>query len=532
MVVVRATEADVAPLVAVPPSRPTPSPDRADRPASASDHAVRAASVAPDGTPAVAALQRSALSVIAGIAPHAIALGGLFAAAGHELALVGGPVRDAFLARRSVDLDFATSARPEVTEKLLARWGDSVWDVGREFGTIGAVHGDLMVEVTTYRTDEYAVHSRKPVVTYGDTLEGDLSRRDFTVNAMAVRLPQLVFVDPFDGLGDLARGVLRTPVTPEQSFDDDPLRMLRAARFAAQLGLDIAPDVLRAMSAMADRIAIVSAERIRSELTTLLLADQPRRGLEVLVHTGLADVVLPELPALQLEVDEHHHHKDVYEHTLTVLDQAIALESGPDGPVPGPDPVLRLAALLHDVGKPATRRLEPDGNVSFHHHELVGARMAARRLKALRFDKATIAAVTRLVELHLRFHGYGDGAWTDSAVRRYVRDAGPLLERLHRLTRADCTTRNRRRAARLAAAYDDLEERIERLQQDEEIAAIRPELNGEEIMVTLGLRPGKEVGEAYRFLLDLRLDRGPMGHDAAREALQAWWAARGGAPTA
>ncbi len=474
----------------------------------------------------MAALRRTALSVLSGLAPEAMELGRLFAVAGEELALVGGPVRDAFLGRESQDLDFTTTAPPEVTERILGRWSTTVWDVGREFGTIGAFRDGLTVEVTTYRTDEYASHSRKPVVAYGDSLEGDLSRRDFTVNAMAVRVPQLVFVDPFGGLADLAHGLLRTPVTAEQSFDDDPLRMLRAARFAAQLGFDIDADVMRAMSAMAERLSIVSAERVQAELTKLLLAPQPRRGLEVLVYTGLAAVVLPEVPALQLEIDEHHRHKDVYEHTLTVLDQAIALETGPDGPVPGPDLVLRLAALLHDIGKPATRRHEPGGGVSFHHHELVGAKLAARRLRALRYDKATIGDVARLVELHLRFHGYGDGAWTDAAVRRYVRDAGPLLERLHRLTRADCTTRNRRRADQLSAAYDDLEERVARLSAEEEIAAIRPELDGGQIMAALGLRPGPEVGEAYRYLLDLRLERGPIGEDAAREALLEWWGSR------
>ncbi len=483
--------------------------------------------LAPSGSaPEVFALQRSALSVLADLAPEAIALGRLFAAAGHELALVGGPVRDAFLGRSSQDLDFATSADPYVTERLLSRWSGTVWDVGRDFGTIGAFREGLTVEVTTYRTDEYAPHSRKPVVAYGDSLEGDLSRRDFTVNAMAVRVPDLVFVDPFHGLTDLARGVLRTPVSPEQSFDDDPLRMLRAARFAAQLSFDIEPDVLAAMTTMAQRIAIVSAERVQAELTKLLLGAQPRRGLEVLVYTGLAGVVLPEVPAMQLEIDEHHRHKDVYEHTLTVVDQAIALETGPDGPVPGPDLVLRLAALLHDIGKPATKALEPGGGVSFHHHELVGAKLAAKRLRALRYDKATVGAVARLVELHLRFHGYGDGAWTDSAVRRYVRDGGDLLERLHRLTRADCTTRNRRKAMRLAAAYDDLELRIERLQEQEELAAVRPALDGEQIMACLGLKPGREVGEAYRFLLELRLERGPMEVDLAREALLEWWAQR------
>lgn len=476
--------------------------------------------------PAEAALRRTALSMLADVAPEAIELGTLFAVAGHELALVGGPVRDAFLGRSSQDLDFATSATPDVTERILARWSRTVWDVGRDFGTIGAFRDGITVEVTTYRTDEYAAHSRKPVVAYGDTLEGDLSRRDFTVNAMAVRVPQLIFVDPFGGLDDLAHGLLRTPVTAEQSFDDDPLRMLRAARFAAQLAFDIDAAVLRAMSAMAPRLAIVSAERVQAEFTKLLMAPSPRRGLEVLVYSGLADVVIPELPALQLEIDEHHRHKDVYEHTLTVLDQAIELETGPDGPVPGPDLVLRLAALLHDIGKPATRRLEPGGRVSFHHHELVGAKLAARRLRALRYDKATIADVARLVELHLRFHGYGDGVWTDSAVRRYVRDAGPLLQRLHRLTRADCTTRNRRKADLLSAAYDDLEERIVRLEEKEEIAAVRPELDGDKIMALLGLKPGRQVGEAYRFLLDLRLEHGPIGEDAAREALLEWWASR------
>ncbi len=495
-------------------------------PAPASPQSRRPAGGTPAAAPDESALRRTALSVLTEVAPQAIELGAIFATAGHELALVGGPVRDAFLGRVSQDLDFATDARPEVTEHLLRGWSTSVWDVGREFGTIGAFKDGVTVEVTTYRSDEYAGHSRKPVVAYGDSLEGDLSRRDFTVNAMAVRVPQLVFVDPFHGLSDLAHGILRTPVTAEQSFDDDPLRMMRAARFAAQLAFDVDLDVLRAMAAMTERMQIVSAERIQAELTKLLLAPQPRRGLEVLVHTGLADVVLPELPALQLEIDEHHHHKDVYEHTLTVLDQAIALETGPDGPVPGPDLVLRLAALLHDIGKPATRRLEPGGGVSFHHHELVGAKLTAKRLRALRYDKATIHDVARLVELHLRFHGYGEGAWTDSAVRRYVRDAGPLLERLHRLTRADCTTRNRRKALRLSRAYDDLEERIDRLEQEEELAAIRPELDGQEIMTALGLAPGPLVGEAYRYLLELRIERGPMGQDAAREALAQWWESR------
>ncbi len=479
------------------------------------------------------ALQRRAARALARVAPAAVELGELFRAAGYDLALVGGPVRDAFLDRMSDDLDFATSADPDTTQRILARWGDAHWDIGKEYGTIGAKRfgqggaPDVVAEITTYRSDEYDPTSRKPVVAFGDTLEGDLSRRDFTVNAMAVRLPDLAFVDPFDGLGDLARRVLRTPIAPERSFDDDPLRMMRGARFAAQLGFELEPATHRAIVAMAPRLAIVSAERVQAEFAKLLLAPVPRRGLEILVGTGMADQILPELPALRLEIDEHHRHKDVYEHSLTVLEQAIAQETGPDGAVPAPDLTLRLAALLHDVGKPATRRFEPGGGVSFHHHELVGARLVAARLKALRFDRRLIKDVARLIELHLRFHGYGDGVWTDSAVRRYVTDAGPLLERLHRLTRADCTTRNRRKAQRLSAAYSDLERRIAELRAAEELAAVRPELDGTEIMAALGIPPGPYVGQAYAFLLDLRLERGPIGPEAARTELLRWWAERG-----
>lgn len=485
----------------------------------------------PPATPHALELQRRALAVLTEMAPAAIELGEAFRAAGHELALVGGPVRDAFLGRASNDLDFATSASPDETEAILARWGDAHWDIGKEFGTIGAKRfgrsgpgDDLVVEVTTYRTDEYDPTSRKPVVAFGDTLEGDLSRRDFTVNAMAVRVPDMTFVDPFDGLGDLARRVLRTPIAPERSFDDDPLRMMRAARFAAQLEFEVDGGTLAALVLMTERIEIVSAERVRDELSKLLCGAAPRRGLEVLVDTGLADHVLPELPALKLEIDEHHRHKDVYEHSLTVLDQAIAQETGPDGAVPAPDLVLRLAALLHDVGKPPTRRFEDGGGVSFHHHEVVGAKMVAKRLRALRYDKQVVKDVARLVELHLRFHGYGDGAWTDSAVRRYVTDAGPLLERLHRLTRADCTTRNRRKAQRLRESYDDLERRIADLQAKEELDAVRPDLDGQQIMEILGIRPGPVVGKAYKHLLELRLDRGPVDEETARADLLRWWA--------
>ncbi|MFC0675932.1 CCA tRNA nucleotidyltransferase [Brachybacterium hainanense] len=457
-------------------------------------------------------------------------LGRAFEAAGHELALVGGPVRDAVLGRSSADLDFTTSARPEQTEAILRSWnrGGGLWDMGREFGTLGAARGDLRVEVTTYRTESYDPTSRKPQVVYGDTLAGDLSRRDFTVNAMAVRLPSLELVDPFDGLADLAAQVLRTPVAPEQSFDDDPLRMMRAVRFVSQLGFAIEEGTAEAIRALADRLAIVSAERIREELVKLLLGAHPRAGLTGMVELGLAPQVLPELPALQLEIDEHHHHKDVYEHSLTVLDQAIALESAPGsgGPCERPDLVLRLAALLHDIGKPATRRFEAGGVVTFRHHDVVGAKMTAKRMKALAFDRDTTKQVARLVELHLRFHGYADSAWTDSAVRRYVTDAGPLLQHLHRLTRADVTTRNKRKARGLARAYDELEARIDELAQQEEIGRIRPDLDGNEIMEILGLAPGREVGEAYRHLLELRMEHGPLGRERAEAELKAWWEAR------
>jgi poly(A) polymerase len=472
------------------------------------------------------ALLQEAVRHLAPVLPLLTELGERFAAGGHELALVGGPVRDAFLGRTSPDLDFTTDATPDESLALLRGWADAHWEVGRAFGTIGARHGGVTVEVTTYRTDAYDRTSRKPEVAFGDSLEDDLVRRDFTVNAMALRLPDLEFVDPHDGLTDLAARRLRTPGAPEESFGDDPLRMMRAARFVAQLGVAVDPGVAKAMAEMSESLSIVSAERIRDELVKLLLAPSPRPGLDLLVRTGLADVMLPELPALRLEIDEHHRHKDVYEHSLIVLEQAIALEGPAGGPpesVPGPDLVLRLAALLHDIGKPATRRFESGGGVSFHHHEVVGAKLTRKRLRALRFDKETVRDVSRLVELHLRFHGYGTGEWTDSAVRRYVTDAGPLLPRLHRLTRSDCTTRNVRKAARLARTYDDLEERIERLQEQESLAAVRPELNGNEIAEALGIEPGPLLGKAYEFLLSVRLDQGLIGKERARVELLTWW---------
>ncbi|MBB5966830.1 CCA tRNA nucleotidyltransferase [Planomonospora venezuelensis] len=450
------------------------------------------------------------------IAPVVDELGELFAARGYEIALVGGSVRDVFLGRIGNDLDLTTDARPETVLELIRDWADSIWTIGIDFGTVGARKGNWLLEITTYRSESYDPKSRKPDVAYGDTLEGDLARRDFAVNAMALRLPGREFVDPHGGLDDLHAKVLRTPGPPERSFDDDPLRMLRAARFASQLGFAVDPAAFAAMTAMAGRIEIVSAERIRDELDKLICGDQPRAGLRNLVDSGLAAHVLPELPRLRLEIDEHHRHKDVYEHTLIVLEQAVDLEEG------GPDRILRWAALMHDVGKPKTRRHEAGGRVSFHHHEVVGAQLTKKRLGELRFPKDVVADVSRLVELHLRFHGYGSGEWTDSAVRRYVRDAGHLLERLHKLTRADCTTRNRRKAQALSRTYDQLEERIARLAEEEELGKIRPELDGNEIQEILGVPPGPVVGRAYKFLLDMRMDQGIVGKEGAAEALRAW----------
>jgi poly(A) polymerase len=457
-------------------------------------------------------------------APLASSLAHAFAAKGFRLALVGGPVRDAILGRLGNDLDFTTNARPEESKKILIDWAENVWDTGIEFGTVAGKRGDTTVEVTTYRSESYDSNSRKPEVVYGENIEGDLSRRDFTVNSMALELTTAKpeFIDPFNGLSDLAKKILTTPGKAEDSFSDDPLRMMRAARFASQLGFEIAPEVLGAMKDMAKRIEIISAERVRDEFTKLLMSPNPRTGITILVDTGLADFVLPEIPKLRLEIDEHHHHKDVYEHSITVLEQAIEHEER----LGGPNLLIRLASLLHDIGKPKTRALIDGGGVSFHHHEVVGARLAKARLKALRFDSKTIDDVETLIALHLRFHGYGDGEWTDSAVRRYVRDAGDLLTHLHVLTRADCTTRNAKKAARLAATYDGLEARIEKLMEEEELSKIRPDLDGAEVMKLLGLKPSSDVGKALDFLLELRLENGPLGQERATKELFKWWEER------
>ena len=457
-------------------------------------------------------------------APLASSLAQAFKEAGFKLALVGGPVRDAILGRLGNDLDFTTDAKPLETKKILQSWAEDIWDIGIDFGTIAGKRGDTTVEITTYRSDKYDLDSRKPEVKFGENIEGDLSRRDFTVNAMALELTgaKPEFIDVFNGLTDLSAKVLRTPVTPEQSFSDDPLRMMRAARFAAQLNFEVSEDALKAMTEMAERINIISAERIRDEFTKLIMSNNPRKGIEILVATGMAELVLPEIPKLQLEIDEHHHHKDVYEHSLTVLDQAIALEER----LGGKNLVNRLASLLHDIGKPKTRALIPGGGVSFHHHEVVGARLAKERLKKLRYSNEVIDDVETLIALHLRFHGYGDGEWTDSAVRRYVRDAGELLTHLHVLTRADCTTRNQRKAELLAKTYDELEARIERLAAEEELAAIRPDLDGAEVMELLKLKPSREVGLALDFLLELRLEHGPLGKERATTELLNWWQSR------
>ena len=471
-------------------------------------------------TPIDAATQL-AITTLSKQAPAATDLAKQFKAAGFKLALVGGPVRDAILGRLGNDLDFTTDALPKQSEKILEKWADSVWDIGAAFGTVAGKKGEITVEITTYRSESYDPSSRKPDVEFGKSIEADLARRDFTINAMALELTteQPTFIDLFDGVTDLQNKLIKTPGKPEDSFTDDPLRMMRAARFMSQLNFAVDPAIIAAIKNMSSRLEIISAERIRDEFTKIILSPAPRIGITLLVETGLADYFLPEVPKLKLEIDEHHHHKDVYEHSLTVLEQAIGLEQR----LGGPNLTLRLAALLHDIGKPKTKQLIPGGGVSFHHHEVVGARMCKERLKKLRFDNHLINDVAKLTFLHLRFHGYGSGEWTDSAVRRYVRDAGELLTHLHLLTRADCTTRNKKKAEGLAKTYDQLEKRIEDLMAQEELNKIRPDLTGDEIMQILGIKPSPIVGKAYEFLLELRLEHGPQGAEKAKEELLKWW---------
>ena len=458
-------------------------------------------------------------------APLASSLAQAFKAKGFTLALVGGPVRDAILGRLGNDLDFTTNALPQESKKILQVWAENIWETGIAFGTVAGKRGDTTVEVTTYRSEQYDADSRKPEVAYGKDILGDLARRDFTVNSMALELtgdaPE--FLDPFNGLADLAKKVLRTPGKPNDSFYDDPLRMMRAARFASQLDFEIDPEVVTSIKDLSARIAIVSAERVRDELTKILMSPNPRAGITILVDTGLAEIFIPEIPKLRLEVDEHHHHKDVYEHSITVLEQAIMQEAR----LGGPNLVIRLAALLHDIGKPKTRSFIEGGGVSFHHHEVVGARLVKKRLQELRFDSHTVEAVETLTALHLRFHGYGDGEWSDSAVRRYVRDAGDLLTHLHVLTRADCTTRNKAKATRLSGVYDSLESRIDILMVQEELSKIRPDLDGAQVMTLLNLKPSREVGAAMDFLMELRLDQGQIGEEKATVELLNWWKNRG-----
>ena len=476
--------------------------------------------------PDLTADRRAALDAVLAAGPKVRQLAEAFAAEGHELYLVGGSVRDALLGRLGNDLDYTTSAHPDQIEQIVRKFTKAVWDVGRAYGTIACRIDDdasWLVEITTFRADSYVDHSRKPEVVFGDHLGGDLIRRDFTINAMALDTVTGELLDPFKGLDDLEAAVIRTPSAPEISFSDDPLRMMRAARFASQLGFRPAPEVVEAMKADAGRITIISAERVRDELTKLMLSVDPRPGLELLVDTGLADIVLPELPALRMESDEHNRHKDVFEHTLTVIEQSIELERARGH---APDLVGRLAALFHDIGKPRTRRFEPGGKVSFHHHDVVGAKMTRKRMEALHFSNDEIKAVAKLVELHLRFHGYGEGQWTDSAVRRYVRDAGDQLERLHILTRSDCTTRNQRKADTLRRSYEELEWRIDELAAQEELDSMRPDLDGTQIMELLGIGPGRDVGAAYKYLLERRIDDGPLGEQRASDELRAWWAAR------
>ena len=472
-------------------------------------------------TSALGAAGELAIRSLVERAPLASSLAQAFKEKGFTLALVGGPVRDAILGRLGNDLDFTTNALPQQSKRILQGWAENVWETGIAFGTVAGKRADTTVEVTTYRSESYDIDSRNPDVEYGKDILGDLSRRDFTVNAMALELTGITpeFLDPFNGLQDLAKKLLRTPGRAIDSFNDDPLRMMRAARFASQLDFEIDPEVIKAMNSLAPRISIVSAERVRDEFIKILMSEKPRIGITILVDTGLADLVIPEIPKLRLEIDEHHHHKDVYEHSITVLEQAISQEDR----LLGPNLIIRLAALLHDIGKPKTRSFINGGGVSFHHHEIVGARLAKKRLQELRFDRNTIEAVETLTALHLRFHGYGDGEWTDSAVRRYIRDAGDLLIHLHVLTRADCTTRNKAKAIRLSDIYDSLEARINILMEQEELSKIRPDLDGAQVMEILKLKPSREVGAAMDFLMEVRLDQGSIGEVKATAELLNWW---------
>ena len=479
----------------------------------------------PDATDDAELLARAAVALNAH--GHVLReIGGRFAAAGHELYLVGGSVRDAVLGRLTTDLDFTTDARPEQVQHIVRPWADALWDTGIEYGTVGVGKSGHRLEITTFRADDYDQVSRNPQVRFGDSLTDDLVRRDFTVNAMAVRITAEgpgEFLDPLGGLAAVRARILDTPAAPEVSFGDDPLRMLRAARFVSQLEFGVSERVHAAIVEMAPQLGRITVERVAVELDKMLLGADPVAGIELMVQTGMGEVVLPEIGGMQMAIDEHHQHKDVYQHSLTVLRQAIALEDEGEH-----DLVLRWAALLHDIGKPATRRHESDGGVSFHHHEVVGAKMVRKRMRALKYSKQMVDDVSQLVYLHLRFHGYGDGRWTDSAVRRYVADAGPLLPRLHKLVRADCTTRNKRRAAALQANYDGLEARIAELAAREDLARVRPDLDGNEIMRLLDIPPGPQVGEAWDHLKELRLDRGPMSREEATAELLAWWNARGG----
>lgn len=476
----------------------------------------------------VAALARAQAS-LAKLQPVLAPLAEQFISRGYSLYLVGGSVRDAMLGTLGHDLDFTTDARPDVVSHILESYAEVVWDTGIDFGTVSAEKHGQQIEITTFRSDVYDGQSRNPQVQFGDTLEGDLVRRDFKVNAMAVEILAgeaaengfgMQFHDPMNGVADLAAGILDTPATPEQSFHDDPLRMLRAARFTSQLGFTVADRVRTAMADMAAEIQRITVERVQVELDKMILGLAPWDGIDLMVETGIADYIFPEIPALKLTQDEHHQHKDVYAHSLKVLSQAMDLED----PEEGPDLVLRWAALLHDIGKPDTRAFSDDGKVSFHHHEVVGAKLVRKRMRKLKYSKQMVSDVSQLVYLHMRFHGFSEGEWTDSAVRRYVTDAGELLPRLNRLVRADCTTRNQRKAARLARAYANLEERIADIAAKEDLARVRPDLDGNEIMQLLDLTPGPDVGKAWAFMKELRLERGPLEREEAIAELQAWWA--------